>query len=80
MSVVELSNRVAIALRLADVLAAHGADAEAVAALPDAGWAMAAALADCRPGYIPSSATRAAVVSALVERFSPTDPFSGWTA
>ena len=53
------------ALRIADALQRLGATAEQAAQLPDAGWLMAAQLADCRE---PSAATRAVVVTILEQR------------
>ena len=56
------ANRTAKALRLADVLRAHGADADQVEAMPAAGWAMAADLAGTKP---PSVETQQTVVALL---------------
>lgn len=76
----EAANRAAVAIDLADALATmpHGTNPDVVAALPDSGWAKAAALAGCAPNYVPSDATRATVVGIVRRRAErPTDPFAG---
>lgn len=55
----EAAARTAKASKMANVLIAHGADAETVAALPRKGRAMTAQLAGCR---VPSETTWALVV------------------
>jgi hypothetical protein len=74
----ESANRAAIALRLADVLTAHGADFETAADLPATYWAKVAELANCRPGYVPSTETRDVAVAILRTRICfAADPFAG---
>ena len=79
-----------VADRLTNVFTDHGATAEQVADLPDAGWAMAVTLAAAwsakhdnpadrwtpRDGYLPSVITRSAVLAVLRfrERAAHTGP------
>jgi hypothetical protein len=69
------------ALRLRDVLIAHGATALEAAAMPALGWDVVAQLGGCRP---PSDATKAQVVLLLESREAEAlrcgpnpDPFAG---
>lgn len=81
-----VANTTRVALYLADALAEAHCDADsAEAALSDATWRLAVAVAkgehpEWSPpaGYLPSSATRAATVTVLRQRETVADPFAGF--
>lgn len=64
------SYRTRMAMRLANTLRRYpgGEDPHVVIHLSDVGWAQVAEVADCRPGYVPSAATRDVVVAILQAR------------